>query len=277
MLTPYLSAQDHPAASEQSSEGWETRGMDRRLAFALAVYVALMASLATPLYEPLSDGRDDSWALVVLFAGAHLAVGISVRRAWVLLLPIGLAVVGFLFSGAGGLAWLILMFGAPVLIAATALGWLLGRRLTQHTTPIALVAFIVAAVPGMWAAVETAKRGAHVSGSAQRALPTLAPFLVHDLCFKGDSRLTARTPTRPPRRARRQFAALERSLRADPNMLVTVRFALADAPGLETREMTVRELAETHLGGADPSGLPSEAACYRSGRARLERLLEQAG
>lgn len=251
--------------------------MDRRLAFALAAYVALMASLGTPLYEPLSDGRDDSWALVVLFVGAHLAVGIVVRRAWVLLLPIGLAVVGFLLSGAGGLAWLILMFGAPVLIAATALGWLLGRRLTQFAMPIAMAAFIVAAVPGVWAAVETAKRGAHVSVSAQRALPTMASFLVHDLCFKGDSRFDRKYADEAGRRARRQFAALERSLRADPNMLVSVRFATADAPGFETREMTVRELAETHVGGADASGLPSEAACYRSGRARLERVLDETG
>ncbi len=248
----------------------------RRLAFALAVYVALMASLGTPLYEPLSDGRHDSWALVGLFVGAHLGVGIIVRRAWVLLLPVGLVVVGFLFSGAGGLAWLILMFGAPVLIAATALGWLLGRRLTQHATPIAVTAFIVAAVPGLSAAVETAKRGAHVNASAQRALPTMAPFLVHDLCFKGDSRFDRKHADEASRRARRQFAALERSLRADPNMLVSVQFALADAPRLEAREMTIRELAETHLGGADPSGLPSEAACYRSGRASLERLLDEA-
>ena len=251
--------------------------MGRRLAFALAVYLALMASLGTPLYEPLSDGRDDSWGLVVLFVGAHLAVGIIVRRAWVLLLPIGLAVVGFLFSGANGLAWLILMFGAPVLIAATALGWLLGRRLTQHATPIGVAAFIVAAMPGLWAVVETAKRGAHVSASAQRALPTMAPFLVQDLCFKGDSRFDRAHADEAGRRARRQFAALERSLRAGPDMLVTVQFAPADAPGLETREMTVRELAETQVGGADPSGLPSEAACYRSGRARLERLLDETG
>lgn len=251
--------------------------MDRRLAFALGVYVALMASLGTSLYEPLSDGRDDSWALVVLFVAAHLGIGIIVRRAWVLLLPIGLAVAGFVFSGAGGLAWLILVFGAPVLVAATALGWLLGRRLAQHATPIAVAAFVVAAVPGLWAAVETAKRGAHVSASAQRALPTLAPFLVQDLCFKGDSRFDRTHADEAGRRARRQFAALERSLRADPNMLVTVRFALAHAPGLKTREMTIRELAETHLGGADPSGLPSEAECYRSGRARLERLLDETG
>lgn len=171
--------------------------MDRRLAFALGVYVALIASLGTPLYEPLSDGRDDSWALVVLFVGAHLAVGIIVRRAWVLLLPIGLAVAGFLFSGAGGLAWLILMFGAPVLIAATALGWLLGHRLAQHATPIAVAAFIVAAVPGMWAAMETVKRRAHVSASAQRALPTMVRSSSTTCASRATRALTASTPMRP--------------------------------------------------------------------------------
>jgi hypothetical protein len=152
-----------------------------------------------------------------------------------------------------------------------------GQRLKQHQTAIAVTAFIVAALPGVWAAVESAKRGAHVSASAQRALPTLAPFLVQDLCFKGDSRFDRAHADEASRRARRQFAALERSVRADPNMVVSVQFALADAPGVETREMTVRELAETHLGGADPSGLPSEAACYRIGRARLKRLLDEAG
>ena len=90
--------------------------MNRRLALALVVYVVLLGSLATPLYAPLTDGHDDSWALVVLLGGVHLGVGLVVRRAWVLLLPIGFAVVAFVFAGATGLAWLIVLLELPVLI-----------------------------------------------------------------------------------------------------------------------------------------------------------------
>ena len=96
--------------------------MDRTRGLALIGYVTLIGSLATPLYEPLSAGRDDSWAVLVLVVGAHLGLGAVVRRAWMLLLPILITTAAFVLEGAGGLAWLIVMFGMPVLLGVTALG-----------------------------------------------------------------------------------------------------------------------------------------------------------
>lgn len=251
--------------------------MDVKLAAVLVAYVVLVGSLATSLYDPLSDGRDDSWALLVLLAGAHLGLGVVVRRAWVLLLPGALTVTGFVIAGGEGLAWLILMFEGPAVIAVTALGWLLGRRLGRHAAPVAVAAFVLAAFPGVWAALESAERGPALSSRARRDLPTGAYTLVQDLCSIGDSRFDRSYFRGARRRARREFAALERGLRSRPNAVVAVRFVPADSPGTETREITVRELAETHLQGAEPTGLAEEEACYRSGRARLQRALDQTG
>ncbi|MEJ7798589.1 MAG: hypothetical protein WKF42_08825 [Solirubrobacteraceae bacterium] len=251
--------------------------MSRKATLALVAYVLLLASLATPLYEPLSAGRDDSGALLVLLVGAHVGVGIIVRRAWVLLLPLALAVAGFVLNGAAGLAWVILVFGGPLLIAVTALGWLLGHSLKRRAAPVALAVFIIAAAPAAWAVGENAKRGPHVSAREQRELPTTSYALVQDLCFDGDSRFDRKYAHEANPRARRQFAVLEQSLRIHPNAVVRVRFTPADSPRMQTRELTVLELAETHLEGARLGGLPDTAACYRSGRARLERLLEAHG
>lgn len=249
--------------------------MDRRVALALVVYVVLIGSLATPLYDPLADGRDDSWALVVLLGGVHLGVGLVVRRAWVLLLPIGFAAAAFVFAGATGLAWLGLLLELPVLVGVTALGWLLGRGLARRATPVAVTAFLVAALPGLWAASATAQREPHVSAGEQRELPAMAYSLIQDLCFKGDSRFDRTHAQDAHARARRQFAAIARGLRAHPHAVVSVRFVLARSPGTQTREMTIRELAETHLEGAELDGPPQDTACYRSGRAKLQRLLDE--
>jgi hypothetical protein len=114
-----------------------------------------------------------------------------------------------------------------------------------------------------------------VTPQEQRELPTSAYGLVQDLCFRGDSavdRKYGREEANP--RARRQFAALERSLRAHPDAIVRVEFTPADSPEPELRDMSVRELAETHLDGAKEEGLPGEARCFRRGRSRLARLLD---
>src|ERR671914_410218 len=87
--------------------------MDRRAILAVAIYAALVLSLATPLYEPFGSGRDDSWALVVLLAVAHLGLGAAIGRAWVLALPVALSIVAFATGGGEDLAWLALLLGAP--------------------------------------------------------------------------------------------------------------------------------------------------------------------
>lgn len=251
--------------------------MDRRLAFAIVAYVALMGSLATPLYEPLSAGRDDGWAVAVLIAGAHLGIGAAAGRPWVLLLPLGLGIASFVLAGAERLAWLILFFEVPALLAVTALGWLLGRTHGRRATLVAGTAFVVAIVPAAWAASGSAQRDPHVSAREQRALPTMAYSLVQDLCADGASRADRMYADVAKRRARRQFDAIARGLRAHPDALVTVRFVPADAPGTIDRDMTIRDLAETHLEGAELDGPPRDTDCYRNGRVKLERLLDDAG
>jgi hypothetical protein len=163
------------------------------------------------------------------------------------------------------------------LLAITALGWLLGRKHGRRATLVAASAFVVAVVPAVWAVSETEQRDPHVSAREQRELPTMAYSLVQDLCADGDSRADRTYADMANRRARRQFDAIARGLRVHPDALVTVRFVPADAPGTVDRDMTIRDLAETHLDGAELDGPPRDADCYRDGRGRLERLLDDAG
>lgn len=86
---------------------------NRRVGIVLAAYVVLVGSVFTPLYEPFTIGRDDSWAILVLLGCAHLALGFGVARTWVLVLPVVVAVLGFVVNGSEGLAWPILVFGLP--------------------------------------------------------------------------------------------------------------------------------------------------------------------
>ncbi len=116
-----------------------------------------------------------------------------------------------------------------------------------------------------------------VPSREQRELPTVSYTLIQDLCFKGDSRFDRGYAKKANARARREFVALERSLRAHPDAHVRVQFTPADSPDTEIRELSVRELVEIHVDGARNVGLPNEMACYRAGRARLERALDAAG
>lgn len=119
-----------------------------------------------------------------------------------------------------------------------------------------------------------------------RASPTSRPSRCHvhrdgteaqDLCATGDSPGDRRYAREARRRARRHFETIGRSLRSHPDAVVSATFVPADAPGIETRELTVRDLAETHLPGAATRGLPDDLGCYRSGRVMLKRLLDGAG
>src|SRR5918997_5441274 len=101
--------------------------MDGRAALGLAAYAALVASLATPLYDPLTSGRDDWWALLALVGVVHLGLGVAVGRWWTLALPVVASIAAFLLGGAEGLAWLALFAAMPVLGGLTALGVALRR------------------------------------------------------------------------------------------------------------------------------------------------------
>jgi hypothetical protein len=116
-----------------------------------------------------------------------------------------------------------------------------------------------------------------VTAREQRELPAEAYGLIANLCSRGDSSVDRENARREVPRARRQFIALERSLRRHPDAVVQVEYTLADSPEVERRDQTVRELAETHLERADGGvGGPQEARCYRAWHARLERALQRA-
>ena len=122
--------------------------------------------------------------------------------------------------------------------------------------------------------------GMPVSASEQKALPTSQGSLVQDLCFRGDSETDRLYVAKPAnRRARRQFRALERSLRRHPEAIVSSEITLSESPDPLIEKMSVRELAETHLDTAKDTRevFPEQRQCYRRGQARLERLLSADG
>jgi hypothetical protein len=237
--------------------------VQRTVVVAVVVYVLLLASLATPLYEPLWSGDDDREApiaLLIVLGGTHLGVGALVRRPWALLLPVVLVVVGFIAAGAQGLAWLTLVLQGPVLIAITALGWLLGLRLKGRAAQFGVVAFVVAACPAVWAAVRSAERGPHVPPRLQAQLPT--ELALGNLCPN------SQLPGAERRRLRRSADVLIVELRRRPNDLVTDTFYYADGSE-ERRDITIRELAEQQLESLQNGG----RACAPKLMRRLQAAL----
>ncbi len=218
--------------------------MDRRAIAAVGIYAALVLSLLTPLYSPLSSGRDDSWALLALLAAAHLGLGAAIRRAWVLALPVAVSVVAFLAAGAEGLAWLAILLGAPVLVALTAVGSALGRAFRQQGDAIVAGFFVIALVPAAWGAVETSRRGPHVPASVQSQLPT--EISLGNLCPG------TQTSADLEQDVRRRAEVLIRELRERPTHLVTYTYSFSDGDD-ERRDITIRELAEEQPRTSSPA------------------------
>jgi hypothetical protein len=231
--------------------------MDRTAGVGLALYAALAVSFATPLYDPLTAGRDDSWALLVVLAFAHVGLGAAVGRAWVLVLPAALSVVAFLLGGGEGLAWLALFLGAPVLVGFTALGLALNR----FGRPLALGLFAVAALPAAWAAVETVRRGEHVPAALERELPI--ELSLGNLCPD------AQTEPDVERDLRRQSEVLVRELGRRPYDLVTYTYHDAHSADEDRREITIRELAEEQLADLESGGPDCAPELERRIRAAL--------
>ena len=206
---------------------------------ASGAYVALLATLATSLYDPFLSGDDDSWAIVVVLVGAHLALGVAVVRAWVLLLPVAAAAIAFFGTGGEALSWLIPMLYLPIAEVTAALGVLTGRALRARAAPVAAVVFAAAAVPTVVAGVATVvrARSPRVPPGVQAELPD------------GDSLCPYPGRSAAERRADEQKVdVLLRELRRNPSALVTYTWTLAESPGEERRDTTVREVAEENLG-----------------------------
>jgi hypothetical protein len=238
--------------------------MRRRAALGLAVYAIEFASLFTPLYEPLTQGRDESWAILVLLAGAHLALGLAVARVWVVLVPVVPITAAFVGQGAEGLAWVVLFLGLPAAVAATAVGWAVGRALSERALAGALVAVLVAtAWPVAWAGVEQLDRASasHVPESVQARLPTEESL--GNLCPG------AGTPQRIVRRLERGADLLVRELKRRPDALVSYTYYWEEQPA-ERRDITVEELAQEQLGDLDSGG----PGCRRDLQRRIRAAMD---
>ena len=83
--------------------------MSRRSVVSLAAYAVVVAPAFTLLYEPLIQGRDDSWAILVALVGAHIGLGAGVARGRALPPPVVLPAGGFVALGA---AWSALECGS---------------------------------------------------------------------------------------------------------------------------------------------------------------------
>jgi hypothetical protein len=237
--------------------------VSRRWVLAVVAYGVLVGSVFTPLYDPFTQGRDQSWLILVVLASAHIGVGIGVARLWVFLLPVGLGVVGFLAAGADGSAWLILFLATPAGVVATALGLAAGHMVKGRGTLLAASAFAIGMVPFAWAAAETVDRSSspHVSSSVQAELPT--EWSLGNLCPG------AETPPRITRRIEHQAEVLLRELRLQPDWLVSYTYYYEDAPD-ERKDITVRELAEEQLSDLKSGG----SSCAPQLQRRLREALD---
>jgi uncharacterized membrane protein YhaH (DUF805 family) len=212
-----------------------------------AAFVALMASLATPLYEPLTTGRDDSWLVAATVALAHLALGVAIPRLVVLAAPVAVCLILFGADGGEGLSWLILLFGLPALVVVTGLGAVAGRRLRARRRWAAGGLLALALVAPVMAAAQQVQRATapHVSPAVQRGLRT-------DLSF-GNLCPDAETDRNVIRELRGAAALLLSELRRNPDHLVAYTYYWADDPP-EKKQITVRELAQERLRDLEDSG-----------------------
>lgn len=235
----------------------------RRLVLGLVAYLLLVGSVLTPLYDPLTTGIDDTWAIGLVLVCAHLGIGVLLPHPWTLALPVGFCTLAFLVAGAGGEAWLILFFGMPLAFFVTVLGCGLGWVLRRRAWPLGAAVFAVAVWPVAWATAETVQRAeaSHVPAAVQRALPATGGTL-NEICLP-------EAPAAERRLARRRFEALLVALRRRPDQLVTYTYQSEDAPDAH-KDITVRELGEQELYSLAHGG---NGPCLAGLRRRLHAAL----
>lgn len=109
--------------------------------------------------------------------------------------------------------------------------------------------------------------GERVSAREQRSLPTHQYALAQDVCPENGEPSPA---TRRLRRVgERRLRALERAHRAHPDAIVTTTVTPESGP-VEREEITISELARTHLEGAEGADTP----CYSRLEERLRELVD---
>jgi hypothetical protein len=211
-----------------------------RAVAAVVVYALLVATVFTPLYDPLLSGDDESgWTLVVL-AGAHIGAGAALRRCAAFLLPLPVGAAGVVLSESP-LETAAAVVGPVLGAALIAVGWGLAIA-TRRGGAAAIASFLVALGPAVWAAIEQIDR----SGS-RHAPPELEAQLPIELTL-GNLCPGAETPAPTVRMLERQAEVLLREVRAHPDWLVTYTYYYSDTEDPEDkREITIEELAQEQL------------------------------
>jgi hypothetical protein len=223
-------------------------GVPIRVWIAVTIYAVLLATLATPLYDPFTTGDNDAWLLAVLAVAVHVGLGLAVARWWVLIAPVVAAGVGFFVADDAFGAFFLVLLGLPVALAVTAAACFGSRRLTRYAWPAALACFGLAALPAVAAAFETADRSQspHLPARVQKQLPIRESL--GNLCPY------ASTPKNLRRKLERSVDVLAREIRRDPDALVTYTYYYSDQAREEKRDITVRELAEEELSALRAGG-----------------------
>ena len=123
---------------------------------------------------------------------------------------------------------------------------------------------------------EDAPRRERVAPEVARGLPTQQYALAEDVC-PDDLGMSPREEARTRRRGKRQLEAVIAAYRDDPNAVVRTSYTPADEPGIGHEDLTVRELARTHLLTAeelaDWAAGQSAGDCYRGVAETLRELV----
>jgi hypothetical protein len=234
--------------------------MSHRTLLILALYGALLITLLTPLYDPLTTGTDQTWAILLVPAAAQVGLGASIGTKSMFVAPVAACLLLALAAGDPVESVLILVIGLPAALALTALGRAMGAALKDKWGIVATAAFAVALAPVAWAAGETIKRSTapHEPEAVQKQLPRGGTDL-SGLCHPH-----AWTPAERAH-AEHKLDVLVRELNLHPDWLVPYTYYLEDPSGTEVKDLTVQEVAQETLRGLD-------RRCVRL-RERIERAL----
>lgn len=230
-----------------------------------SVYVLVVFLTTTSIYEPLQQGRDDSWLVVLGLVGAHVALGAGVGGPVAIVLAIGVVALVTLIWAPGYAVVGFMLFFAALAAALAGLGILLARL--RSTTAIAIVGFM-AVVPGAaWGLAETVKRAnaPQVPVALEKRLPT--EERLGSLC------VGAATPKRVRVRLEAQAETLIREVERRPDWLVPYTYYFSEGEDVQHRRITIRELAEEQLNSLEASGLETDPECRPDLQERLRAVL----
>jgi hypothetical protein len=167
------------------------------------------------------------------FALAHVAIGLAFGLPGLAAAAISTVLVVIAGDGGEGTALSVIVTLPAVLICVGA-----GAGLARLGVPewLALPVIALALAPAVWAGVERARRGPHVSPAIEATLPTRR--YLTDMCVDGE------TSRRPDPGLTSQARALLREVERRPQELISWTFFSAHSGDQDRREITIHQLAE---------------------------------